>query len=116
MTNPNQSWDPDEYARNARFVSDLGAPVLDLLAPRAGERILDLGCGDGALTRRIADAGADVVGVDASPEQVGAAQRLGLDARVADAAHLPFEREFDAVFTNAALHWVKDADGVIAGV
>ena len=72
MANTNQSWDPDAYARNARFVSDLGAPVVDLLAPRAGERILDLGCGDGALTARLAAMGCDVVGVDSSAPQVEA--------------------------------------------
>jgi len=111
-----QSWDPDAYARNARFVSDLGAPVLELLAPRRGERILDLGCGDGALTRKLADSGCDVVGVDASAPQVLAARRLGLDARVADGERLAFEAEFDAVFSNAAIHWMKRADDAIAGV
>jgi SAM-dependent methyltransferase len=116
MTNPNQSWDPDEYARNARFVSDLGAPVLELLAPRAGERILDLGCGDGALTLKLVEAGCEVVGVDASAPQIAAARRLGLDARVADGARLAFDAEFDAVFSNAAIHWMKPADDVIAGV
>ena len=81
MTTTNQSWDPDAYARNARFVSDLGAPVVELLAPHAGERILDLGCGDGALTIKLADMGCDVVGVDSSAPQIEAARRLGLDAR-----------------------------------
>src|SRR5271167_2514816 len=112
MTNTNQSWDPDAYARNARFVSDLGAPVLELLAPQAGERILDLGCGDGALTIRLAAMGCDVVGVDSSAPQIEAARRLGLDARVADGARLAF----DAVFSNAAIHWMKPPDDVIAGV
>src|SRR5215469_7788601 len=90
MTNPNQSWDPDSYARNARFVSDLGAPVVELLAPRAGERILDLGCGDGALTQKLAELGCDVVGVDSSAPQIEAARRLGLDARVAGGARNPW--------------------------
>jgi trans-aconitate methyltransferase len=111
-----QTWDPDLYAKNARFVSDLGQPVLDLLAPSAGERVLDLGCGDGALTEKIAQLGCRVVGVDASVEQVEAARRLGVDARVIDGAKLAFEAEFDAVFSNAALHWMRDPDAVIAGV
>jgi len=117
MANVNQSWDPDGYARNARFVSDLGAPVVELLAPQAGERILDLGCGDGALTIKLAELGCDVVGVDGSAPQVAAARRLGLDARVADGQRLGFDAEFDAVFSNAAIHWMKAApDDVIAGV
>ena len=116
MTTTNQSWDPDAYARNARFVSDLGAPVVDLLAPRAGERILDLGCGDGALTIKLAKMGCGVVGVDSSAPQIEAARRLGLDARVVDGARLNFDSEFDAVFSNAAIHWMKPVDNLIAGV
>jgi trans-aconitate methyltransferase len=111
-----QSWDPDTYARNARFVSDLGAPVLELLAPQPGERILDLGCGDGALTARLAALRCSVVGVDGSAAQVEAACRLGLDARVGDGQRLNFDAEFDAVFSNAAIHWMKQPDDVIAGV
>jgi SAM-dependent methyltransferase len=111
-----QTWNPEQYARNARFVADLGQPVVDLLAPRAGERILDLGCGDGALTAKLAAMGCDIVGVDGSAEQIGAARALGLDARVANGQALDFDGEFDAVFSNAALHWMKDADAVIAGV
>jgi trans-aconitate methyltransferase len=111
-----QRWDPDRYAANARFVSDLGAPVVELLAPRAGERILDLGCGDGVLTKKLADLGCDVVGVDGSPEQVAAARALGVDARVMDGERLALEGSFDAVFSNAALHWMRRADDVIAGV
>ncbi|MGH7897359.1 MAG: class I SAM-dependent methyltransferase, partial [Candidatus Binatia bacterium] len=111
-----QSWDPERYARNARFVSDLGAPVVELLAPVAGERILDLGCGDGVLSKKLADLGCEIVGVDGSAGQVAAAQALGIDARVVDGEKLAFENEFDAVFSNAALHWMKRADDVIAGV
>ena len=73
-----QHWDPDRYARNARFVADLGLPVLELLAPRQGERILDLGCGDGPLTEKIAALGIQVVGVDASVEQIAARCGQGL--------------------------------------
>ena len=72
-----QSWDPERYARHARFVSDLGAPVVELLAPRPGERILDVGCGDGALTAQLVAAGCQVIGVDASAAQIEAAQGSG---------------------------------------
>lgn len=113
---PAQHWDPERYQRNAGFVAVLGELVLDLLAPRPGERILDLGCGDGALTQKLAARGAAVVAVDRSPEQVTAARARGLDARVADGAQLEFRSEFDAVFSNAALHWMREADAVIEGV
>ena len=111
-----QTWSPEQYAQQARFVSDLGMPVVELLAPRAGERILDLGCGDGSLTQKLVELGCQVVGVDASPTMIAAAQALGLDVRVMDGQSLPFEREFDAVFSNAALHWMPQLDAVIAGV
>jgi trans-aconitate methyltransferase len=111
-----QRWDPQTYAQHARFVSDLGSPVVELLAPRPGERILDLGCGDGALTEKLVAAGASVVAVDASAEQVAGARARGLDARVARAEALPFAGEFDAVFSNAALHWMRDAAAVLGSV
>lgn len=111
-----QVWDPERYARDARFVAEWGGPVLDMLAPRPGERILDLGCGDGVLTEEIADRGAIVIGVDASAEQVAAARQRGLDARVIDGAKLDFQTEFNAVFSNAALHWMRPPEAVIAGV
>src|SRR5262249_23564866 len=111
-----QTWDPDRYARHARFVSELGAPVVELLAPRPGERILDLGCRAGSLSAKLAALGCAVVGLDSSAEQVGAARALGVDARVGNGEHLDFADEFDAVFSNAALHWMKRPDVVIAGV
>jgi trans-aconitate methyltransferase len=113
---PYQRWDPRQYADNARFVTNLGAPVVELLAPRPGERVLDLGCGDGPLTAALAGMGCDVVGVDASPDMVAAARALGLDARVMSGEALSFADEFDAVFSNAALHWMKDGAAVVAGV
>jgi SAM-dependent methyltransferase len=111
-----QTWDPERYARNARFVSDLGMPVAQLLAPRLGERILDLGCGDGVLAAKLAAMGCEVVGVDASEMQVAAARKLGVDARVVSGEALPFREQFDAVFSNAALHWMLRPDDVIANV
>jgi trans-aconitate methyltransferase len=112
-----QEWNAERYAKNARFVADLGQAVLDLLNPQRGERILDLGCGDGALTKRLVAAGANVVGVDASSDMVNGAQQRGLDARLADAGSLDFNSEFDAVFSNAAMHWMKrDPDAVLTGV
>ncbi|HUG90686.1 MAG TPA: methyltransferase domain-containing protein [Planctomycetaceae bacterium] len=111
-----QTWNPERYVRNAAFVPELGRAVVEWLAPRPGERILDLGCGDGALTAELAAAGCDVVGVDSSPDQVAAARARGLDARVLDATRLAFDAEFDAVFSNAVLHWIKTPGEVIAGV
>jgi SAM-dependent methyltransferase len=110
------TWDPSAYQRNAGFVAKLGLPVLELLAPLAGERILDIGCGDGALTVEIARAGATVVGIDSSPEMIASARARGLDARVADAQALDVRGEFDAAFTNAALHWMADPPAVLGGV
>jgi len=111
-----QTWDPASYAQNARFVSDLGSPVVDLLAPKPGERILDLGCGDGVLTKKLADFGCDVVAVDSSIPQVEAARRLGLNAFAIRGEDLQYIEEFDAAFSNAVLHWIKRADVMLAGV
>jgi trans-aconitate methyltransferase len=112
-----QEWNAERYAKNARFVADMGQAVFDLLNPQPGERILDLGCGDGALTEKLVSAGAKVVGVDASSDMVNAARQRGIDARVIDGCNLDFKSEFDAVFSNAAMHWMKrDPDAVISGV
>lgn len=117
MSSPQpQHWNPAQYGKNARFVSDLGVPVLELLAPQPGERILDLGCGDGALTIKLSKMGCRVFGVDASAEMVDAAKALGLDAQVQDGQALAFDGEFDAVFSNAALHWMQQPRQVMRGV
>jgi len=110
------SWNPYSYSKNARFVSDLGEPLLKLLDPKPRELILDLGCGDGALTEKIAAAGCGVYGVDASLPQIEAARRRGLQALVMDGQQMGFKRSFDAVFTNAVLHWMKQPERVIEEV
>jgi SAM-dependent methyltransferase len=111
-----QTWSPDTYDEHARFVSDLAGEVLNWLAPRSGERILDLGCGDGVLTEQLKNRGCRVIGVDASAGMIAAARARGLDARVADAHELAFDGEFDAVFSNAALHWMIKPGKVLDGV
>ena len=111
-----QTWSPTDYQHHAAFVAALGATILARLAPQAGERILDLGCGDGALTADLVSSGAAVVAVDASAPMVAAAVARGIAARVMDARALTFTAEFDAVFSNAVLHWIPEADAVLAGV
>ncbi len=91
-------------------------PVVDLLNAKPGERILDLGCGDGVLTKKLQDKGCEVVGIDSSPELIQAALSLNLNVSVQNAYEIDFHEEFDAVFSNAVLHWVKDADRVIGNV
>jgi trans-aconitate methyltransferase len=108
-----QIWNPKEYSDHARFVTELGAPLIELLAAKTGERILDLGCGDGVLAKRLMDLGCDVLGVDGSPAMVEAARSRGVSAQVMDGQELPFHEEFDAVFSNAALHWMLNPDEVL---
>ena len=103
-------WDAADYARVGGFVPELGAAALALLDPQWGEHILDVGCGDGTLTLKIKEAGADVVGIDNSLSMIGAARAKGLDARLMDAAELKFAEAFDAAFSNATLHWVLDKE------
>ena len=110
------SWNAGDYARVGAFVPALGEAALDLLDPQPGERVLDVGCGDGALSRQIAARGSDVVGIDNSASMVEAACAAGLDARLIDAADLAFEGEFDAAFSNAALHWMLDKRRVAQAV
>jgi len=122
MTNPppilkaGQVWSALDYADNAGFVPALGAEVLALLAPQIGEEILDLGCGDGVLTLRIAGSGAHVTGLEPDPDMCRAASSRGI-AVLAQDAHDPFgDAGFDAVFSNAALHWMRKPEAVLANV
>src|SRR5450631_3946727 len=112
-----QTWDPKTYSQNGAFVHGLAGGVLEWLAAKPGESILDLGCGDGQLTERVALSGANVVGVDASPEMVRASRERGIEAIEASAEALPFDSgAFDAVFSNAVLHWVRDHDAMMSQV
>ena len=101
---------------NASYVSQYGRELVELLCPQAGERILDLGCGDGELAHAIARRGCHVQGADPSEAMVQAARARGIEAVLMSAEEMDFEQEFDAVFSNAALHWMKNADLVIANV
>lgn len=112
-----QTWDVQAYGQNGAFVHGLAAGALDWLGAQRGERILDLGCGDGQLSQRIAATGAEVTGVDASPDMVAAARSRGIAASEGNAESLPFaDAAFDAVFSNAALHWVRDQDAMLGEV
>jgi SAM-dependent methyltransferase len=110
------AWDAADYATHAAFVPALGAAALADLAPEPGESILDLGCGDGVLTERIAAAGADVLGVDPDPSMLAAARARGLAVEAGDGQRLPHENRFDAVFSNATLHWLPDQEAAAASV
>jgi len=118
LASPSQHWDPALYRARTGFVTAGGLPVVDLLDPRPGERILDLGAGTGELTEAIAARGASVLGVDASEAMVRAARAAhpGLTFDLADGQALPYEAEFDAVFSNAALHWMPRAEAVARGI
>jgi trans-aconitate methyltransferase len=110
-----QTWHSGNYHKHAAFVPELGKGLLDLLTIDRSARVLDLGCGDGVLTEQLVQRGYDVLGVDASEAMVRAARARGLNAQVLDGHALSFDNEFDAVFSNAALHWLTRPDEAIAG-
>ena len=103
-------WDAADYARVGAFVAELGQAAFDLLDPQVGERVLDIGCGEGSLTRKIAERGATVLGIDNSPGMVAAARANGVDALLLAAEDMQFFAEFDAAFSNATLHWVLEKE------
>ena len=111
-------WDAQRYLDRHGFIIERGQGLVDLLAPQAGERILDLGCGTGGIAAAMAEGGAQVVGVDASTAMIASASERfpRQDFRVADAAALPFEAEFDAIFSHAVLHWVARAEDAARGI
>jgi len=109
-------WNPKTYNKHTAFVSQLALPVVDLLAPKEGERILDVGCGDGTLAVEIEKRGAKVIGVDMSSEMVEACRANGVEAYVGSVTALPYDEAFDAVFSNAMLHWVKDAKSAVRNI
>lgn len=112
-----QTWDAEAYGQHGAFVHGLAGGVLEWLAPQPGERILDLGCGDGQLSQRIASSGARVVGLDASPQMAAAARTRGIAVDEGSAESMPYaDQSFDAVFSNAALHWVRGQDAMLAEV
>lgn len=110
-------WDPERYDRQFGFVARGGEDVVQLLDPRPGETIVDLGCGTGSLTEKIRAAGADVVAIDADPAMVVAAsERLGQPAVLGDGHDFTVAAPVDAVFSNAALHWMPESERVVAAV
>jgi trans-aconitate 2-methyltransferase len=110
-----QAWDTELYEARHAFVWEFGAELVEMLDPRPGEQILDLGCGSGQLTQRISERGAQVMGLDASPAMIGQARQNfpHLPFVLKDAAAMDYEDEFDAVFSNAALHWMLDREAVV---
>jgi trans-aconitate methyltransferase len=111
-------WDPELYEARYSFVWQFGQDLISLLDPKPGEKILDLGCGTGQLTAKIAERGATVVGLDASPGMIGQARQNfpELSFVLQDATRIGFQNEFDAVFSNAALHWMLDQRAVARGI
>lgn len=109
-------WDAGDYARFGGFVAELGEAALDLLNPKLGERILDIGCGEGTLTRKMIDRGATALGIDNSSGMVAAARANGVDALLLAAEDMQFFAEFDAAFSNAALHWVLEKEQVARAI
>ncbi|MEG4031135.1 MULTISPECIES: methyltransferase domain-containing protein [unclassified Microcoleus] len=109
------SWNSALYEQNHAFVWQYGESLLDLLAPKAGEQILDLGCGTGQLTEKIAQSGALVQGIDSSLSMISTAKvnypHIKFDT--ANARSFQVEEALDAVFSNAVLHWIKQSDAVI---
>lgn len=106
---PLQDWNPGLYQSDHSFVWRFGEDLVDLLDPKPGQRILDVGCGTGQLTEAIARRGAGVIGIDSSRNMIDEARRNNpqLDFRLEDATNFSLDQPVDAVFSNAALHWIR---------
>ena len=115
-TEETNQWNPKTYNKHTAFVSQLALPVVDLLNPKEGEQILDVGCGDGTLAVEMEHRGAKVIGIDMSTEMVEACRDNGIEAYVGSVTDLAYENAFDAVFSNAMLHWVKDAREAVQNI
>lgn len=104
----NKDWDPVAYEQGFSFVHRYGADVMDLIEAPPGARVVDVGCGNGALTAALAERGYRVLGIDASPDMVAAARSLHPDIPfiVADACTFALEEPADVIFSNAVFHWV----------
>ena len=115
---PEIVWDSKIYEKQHQFVSDYGADVLQWLAPKGGENILDVGCGTGQLVAQIAESGAHVLGTDASAEMIGTAKLNypDIEFEVIDATKLPYNEQFDAIFSNATFHWIENQPALIEGL
>lgn len=115
MSDRTAAWDAKLYDDRHTFVWQAGASLVELLAPRPGEHVLDVGCGTGHLTAQIAAAGADVTGIDASQAMIDQARAAypGLDFRTADVRDFRPDRPYDAVFSNAVLHWVRPPEAAV---
>lgn len=113
-----QFWNTQLYDNSHDFVAKFGEGIFSWLQPKAGENILDLGCGTGDLTKKIQDVGATVIGIDSSAEMIATAQAKfpNINFQVGDARKLPFEESFDAIFSNAVLHWVPEKEKAISSM
>ncbi|MHB1665734.1 MAG: class I SAM-dependent methyltransferase [bacterium] len=116
MSPASYKWDSKSYEKNASFVFKYGEDLLPLLDPKQGENILDIGCGTGVLTKKIEQTGAKVIGIDPSEDMIESARKLGLKAYTGYAEYMNYDSEFDAVFSNATLHWIKDRESLIDAI
>jgi len=111
-----QNWNAFEYVKHASFVSTMANEVIDLLNPKKGEAILDIGCGDGELTQMLKVKGCSVIGIDSSSSMIDMVKKRGIESYVMDGHNIPYQNKFDAVFSNAALHWLTQPEKAIKSI